>query len=943
MRSILRLLASFPLLATTLHGAPLPGQPSSESAPGAGETDDAAAARALARLAAEDVVWSSPGGDAAGSVPLGNGALGVNAWIEPGGDLVLLLSHTDAFSEADRLLKLGRVRVSLDPPLDVARFSQRVRATEGRMSVEAGDARVEVWVDATSPVVWATVEGTTPRAATARLERWRTAERRLEGAELASSWTMRDAPPAVEVRESADVVVAPDAEPDAVVWYHRNEWSVVPFTLEHQGLAEESGAFGDPLILRTFGGWLGGEGFARDAVDAEAMRAMPATRHALRVAASCVQADDVDGWIERLGDVAATNADADASRARTAAWWRARFASSWVIAEPRATPSSILDNDHPLRAGFDSNGANRWQGSIARVRIHEDMLGAREIAALHAAGAAGGDGGTTVATSAGESWRLMRGFSRDGSFTVDAWATPAVDGLTARIADKMAAGGSDGFLLDLQGGRLRAIVGDATVQSDAVLAAGRASHVALSFVASDREIALWVDGVEVARGNGRPARPRPSLVQAYAAQRAVALAATGGRFPVKFNGSIFTVAPRPVNGLPFDDDYRRWGGCYWWQNTRLAYHGLLARGDGDRMASLLDFYAGTVDGARARARAWHGVDGAWFPETMTTFGSHGNGDYGWNREGVDRAVVQCPWWQWAWNQGPELVALMLDHWDHTGDAARLGKSTIPVANAVLAWFDGRFARDGDGRLVLSPTQSLETYWTGVVNDLPTVAGLREITARLCALPDGFGTPEERAFWRRMREACPPLPRTADGARLAPAERFDPRRSNCENPELVAVWPFRLAREDLAVGRATFAARVERMTHGWTQDGMQAARLGLADEAAANVLAKLGNTHPAFRHPTFWGPNFDWVPDQCHGSNLLATVEEMLLGRDGDRIVVLPAWPRDWDASFRLHAPGRTVVTGEVRDGRLVALEVEPASRRAEVVAGEGWAIPDATR
>lgn len=931
MPAALRMLALLPILATVLR------------APCArGADDDPRATRALERIAAEcDAVWRSPGRDAAGSMPLGNGALGANMWIEDDGDLVLLLSHADAFSEADRLLKLGRVRVSFDPPLATVPFVQRMHLAEGRVSVEAGDARVEVWVDAEAPVLWVTCDGPVPRVATARLERWRTAERRLEGAELASSWTMRDAPAAVDVRESGDVVVPPEVEPDAVVWYHRNEWSVVPFTLEHQGLSEEAGAFGDPLILRTFGGSIGGEGFARVEGDPEAVRAAPSTSHALRIAASCVQADDLDGWLGRLADLSATNADHERSRARTAEWWRARFAASWVLAEPSETPSSILDNEHPLRAGFDSNGANRWQGTIARVRIHEDALGAREIAGLHAAGRGAGDGGTTVATAAGESWRLMRGFSRDGSFTVDAWVEPATDRLTARIADKMAAGGSDGFLLDLQGGRLRAIVGDATLQSETTLRAGVAAHVALSFEAADGEIVISADGVEIARGGTAPARAKPSLPQAYAAQRAVALAATGGRFPVKFNGSIFTVAPKPVNGMPFDDDYRRWGGSYWWQNTRLAYHGMLARGDGDRMGSLLDFYAGTVEGARARARAWHGVDGAWFPETMTTFGSYGNGDYGWSREGVDRAIVQCPWWQWAWNQGPELVALMLDHWDHTGDAARLRNSTIPVANAVLAWFDGRFGRDGAGRIVLSPTQSLETYWTGVVNDLPTVAGLREVTARLCALPAEFGSPADRARWARMRDACPPLPLTADGSRLAPAERFDPVRSNCENPELVAVWPFRLAPADLAVGRASFAARVERMTHGWTQDGMQAARLGLAGEAAANVLAKLGNTHPAFRYPTFWGPNFDWVPDQCHGSNLLTTVEEMLLGRDGDRIVVLPAWPRDWDASFRLHAPGRTVVTGEVRDGRLVSLSVVPASRRADLVAGEGWELPTA--
>ena len=59
----------------------------------------------------------------------------------------------------------------------------------------------------------------------------------------------------------------------------------------------------------------------------------------------------------------------------------------------------------------------------------------------------------------------------------------------------------------------------------------------------------------------------------------------------------------------------------------------------------------------------------------------------------------------------------------------------------------------------------------------------------------------------MRASCQPLPVTADGAKLAPAEKFDPVRSNCENPELYAVWPFWLPEDMLAVSRASFAARI----------------------------------------------------------------------------------------------------------------------------------------
>ena len=57
---------------------------------------------------------------------------------------------------------------------------------------------------------------------------------------------------------------------------------------------------------------------------------------------------------------------------------------------------------------------------------------------------------------------------------------------------------------------------------------------------------------------------------------------------------------------------------------------------------------------------------------------------------------------------------------------------------------------------------------------------------------------------------------------------------------------------------------------------------------------------------------------------------MLIQPRGDKILLLPAWPREWNVSFRLHAPKNTVVEGEYRDGKMVRLEVTPESRRGDV-------------
>ncbi|MCP5517786.1 MAG: hypothetical protein H7A45_11095 [Verrucomicrobiales bacterium] len=63
---------------------------------------------------------------------------------------------------------------------------------------------------------------------------------------------------------------------------------------------------------------------------------------------------------------------------------------------------------------------------------------------------------------------------------------------------------------------------------------------------------------------------------------------------------------------------------------------------------------------------------------------------------------------------------------------------------------------------------------------------------------------------------------------------------------------------------------------------------------------------------------------------MKTFQAMLLQTDGDRIFLLPAWPRHWDVEFKLHAPAQTTLEGVYRNGRMESLRVTPESRRADV-------------
>ncbi len=728
-------------------------------------------------LDAYNVVWSTPSANASGAMPLGNGEVGLNLWVEPSGDLVFYLSRTDAWSEVNRLLKLGAVRVQLDPPLvqPGSAFRQELKLRDGCVEIACGDAALRVFVDADNPVVHVTGAFQTPRTVRAALECWRNERHRLsDPTELKSSWTMRDAPADVEVWESADVVVP--NEPGDVVWYHRNEHSIVPFTLRHQGLQELQELVHDPLLHRTFGGCLRGEGLVRDGE--RGLRSAQSLRElALSIATLSAQCDSPEAWVKQVRGLSATAPSAGVAREATARWWAQFWARSWVFVR-----------------GDEVSGERRADDSFAGSRV----------------------------------------------------------------------------------------------------------------------------------------------TRAYVLQRWIAACGGRGAYPIKFNGSIFTVEPVHTNGAAFNADWRNWGGDYWWQNTRLPYYPMLAQGDFEMMQPLFAMYRDVLPLCESRAKLYYGAEGAYFPETMTSFGTYANGDYGWQRSGVERGVVQCPWWQYAWQQGLELVHLMLDYYAYTGDEKFLREELLPMARSVLRYYGTRFKRDERGRLVIQPTQAVETYWHEVVNDMPSVAGLHAVLDRLLALPTEAANVEDRAVWQRLKAAAPVIPlSTADGKQvLAPAERFNPQRSNVETPELYAVFPFRLygvGREGLDAAREAYARRVDRSFVGWTQDGTFAAMLGLTDEARQNLLAKVANTNSKHRFPAMWGPNFDWLPDQDHGSNLMLLLQAMLMQSDEEKIYLLPAWPKNWDAAFQLHAPGPTVIRGVFEAGMLKALHVSPESRRSAVV------------
>ncbi len=106
----------------------------------------AVVATGTARAAAEspdryDVVWDTPSEDARGSMPLGNGDISLNTWVEPNGDLLFYIGKSDSWDENARLLKVGRVRFRIEPcPLTGKKvFEQRLHLGNATVEVRYGE------------------------------------------------------------------------------------------------------------------------------------------------------------------------------------------------------------------------------------------------------------------------------------------------------------------------------------------------------------------------------------------------------------------------------------------------------------------------------------------------------------------------------------------------------------------------------------------------------------------------------------------------------------------------------------------------------------------------------------------------------------------------------------------------------------------------------------
>jgi hypothetical protein len=273
--------------------------------------------------------------------------------------------------------------------------------------------------------------------------------------------------------------------------------------------------------------------------------------------------------------------------------------------------------------------------------------------------------------------------------------------------------------------------------------------------------------------------------------------------------------------------------------------------------------------------------------------------------------------------------MMLDYYNHTKNDKFAKETLLPFAQEIITFYDQHWGRDTSGKIHFEPAMALETY-RKAVNPLVEIVGIAKVCNGLLTLPDSMMSAKQLGQWKRLISELPAVPmREIDGKKiLAPAHQYS-EKQNVENPEMYAVFPYRaygVGKADIQIARNTFARRTHKNSGGWQQNAIQAAYLGLADEAAGLMAYNFTHKDSRHRFDAMWGPNYDWTPDQDHGSVAMMALQRMLIQYDGEEIHLLPAWPKKWDVEFKLHAPFKTLVEGTYKDGRLEVFNVEPSVR-----------------
>jgi alpha-L-fucosidase 2 len=358
-----------------------------------------------------------------------------------------------------------------------------------------------------------------------------------------------------------------------------------------------------------------------------------------------------------------------------------------------------------------------------------------------------------------------------------------------------------------------------------------------------------------------------------------------GNYPFHFINGVFRATK----------DDTKWSNAYWYWNQRDVYNSFLASNHADVISVFNRMYSRNAAALKAFTQTRYSIDGIWVPETM---GWNGNAD----------GTVGSDYTKNIYSTGTEAAENMYAQYAYTGDADYLKNTAYPFMKEVVKFYQQKLSKDANGKYYMASSNAHETYWN-VKNAITDLCAVRSLFPVTIATSVKLGLDADlRAGWQSVLDNLVPYPN--DGTNYLPHEPPITATKNGENITAELIWPYSvtgIGAPDYAMALSSWKARPAPYSNVWALDAIQAARLGLGDEALAGMKLMLQKYQ---NYPNGFTNNTNGV-FEYFGVHL-SVMNESLLQSYNDKIRVFPALPKDTSlvTRFTLAAKGGFLVTSE---------------------------------
>jgi alpha-L-fucosidase 2 len=359
-----------------------------------------------------------------------------------------------------------------------------------------------------------------------------------------------------------------------------------------------------------------------------------------------------------------------------------------------------------------------------------------------------------------------------------------------------------------------------------------------------------------------------------------------GRYPFHFINGVFRAT----------GDDTKWSNAYWYWNQRDVYNSFLASNHADVLRVFNDMYSGNAAALRALTLTRYAIPGIWVPETM---GFDGNAS----------GTVGSDFTKNIYSTGVEAAANMYLQYRYTGDASYLSSTAYPFMRDVATFYAGKLSRNAtSGQYFMASSNAHETYWN-VPNAITDLAAVRSLFPVAIQVSQSLGLDAPaRAQWQTILDNLAPYP--SDGTNYLPHDPPIAPTHNGENVACELIWPYGvtgIGAPDYARAVSTWRSRPFPYGNVWANDAIQAARLGLGDDAYRGLVTMLQKYQS---YPNGMTNNTNGVFEYL-GVHL-SVINESLLQSYNDAIRVFPAMPGDatFVGRFTLMAKGGFLISAE---------------------------------